>query len=171
MVYGFAKQSGGHAAIYSEEGVGTTVTLYLPPVDTGNQNTEAPTDSDIPPSQNETILVVEDDPRVRRLTVTRLRDLGYQTLAAENGPAALELLRDNSQIRLVLSDIVMPGGMTGFDVADQALLINPDLKILLATGYASGADIGRGKDRKRHSVLRKPYSLGQLAGALRSLLD
>ena len=171
MVYGFAKQSGGHVAIYSEEGVGTTVTLYLPPSPTDQPDTEPPTENGIPPSRNETILVVEDDARVQRLTVTRLENLGYKTLAAENGPAALAILRSNTEINLVLSDVVMPGGMTGFDVADEALQINPALKILLATGYASGAEIGRVEDSKRHPVLRKPYSLNDLGAALRGLLD
>jgi len=171
MVYGFAKQSGGHAAIYSEEGVGTTVTLYLPPSKTNPPVQERLLESDFAPSRSETILVVEDDLRVQRLTITRLENLGYRTLAAESGPAALALLRNNAQINLILSDVVMPGGMTGFDVADQALLFNPTLKILLATGYASGAEIGRAADSKRHPVLRKPYSLKELGTALRALLD
>lgn len=171
MVYGFAKQTGGHAAIYSEEGVGTTVTLYLPP-STLDQTVSAPSgDIDISPSWNETILVVEDDPPVQRLTVNRLENLGYHAIAAENGPDALEILRTNEDISLVLSDVVMPGGMTGFDVADQALTINPSLKILLATGYASGAEIGRGPESQHHPVLRKPYSLKDLSTALRDLLD
>ena len=170
MVYGFVKQSGGHVAIYSEEGVGTTVTLYLPPVTADEQEVAAPAESAVPPSRNETILVVEDDPRVRRLTVTRLEDLGYQTLAAENGPAALDILRSENQIDLVLSDVVMPGGMTGFDVADQALEINPALKVLLATGYASGGEDAVKKARNRHPILRKPYTLRDLAKALRDEL-
>lgn len=170
MVYGFAKQSGGHAAIHSEEGVGTTVTLYLPPVAAGQPEVEAPVDGEISPSQNETILVVEDDPQVRRLTVTRLEDLGYQALAAENGADALEILRSNDRIALVLSDVVMPGGLTGFEVADQALKINPALKILLATGYASGGETAVNAARNRHTILRKPYRLHDLAKALRDQL-
>jgi len=171
MVYGFAKQSGGHVAIYSEEGLGTTVTLYLPPVTVNKPEVIAPAQSTIPVSRNETILVVEDDPRVRRLTVTRLEDLGYLTLAAENGPAALEILRGNDQIDLVLSDVVMPGGMTGFEVAEQALKINPSLKILMATGYASGGEAAVRAARTRHPMLHKPYTLRDLAKALRDLLD
>ncbi|SLN67415.1 Blue-light-activated protein [Roseovarius gaetbuli] len=171
MIYGFAKQSGGHVAIYSEEGVGTTVTLYLPPADKGAAAVADPGESAIPKSRNETILVVEDDPRVRRLTVTRLEDLGYETLAAENGPAALEIIRGNDGIDLVLSDVVMPGGLNGFQVADQALAINPALKILLATGYASGGAAAVGAAQNRHPLLRKPYSLRDLAKALRELLE
>ncbi|WP_168769505.1 chemotaxis protein CheB [Yoonia sediminilitoris] len=173
MVYGFVKQSGGHVAIYSEEGLGTTVTLYIPPA---VKAAAAPAvakskQAKIPQSRNETILVVEDDPRVRRLTVNRLNGLGYQTLAAENGPEALEILQGNDRIALVLSDVVMPGGMTGFDVADKALKINPALKVLLATGYADGNEVVDGFARKRHPILRKPYSLNELAKTLRDLLD
>ena len=171
MIYGFAKQSGGHVAIYSEEGLGTTVMLYLPPATKDALPAEIPTKSAIPRSRNETILVVEDDPRVRRLTVTRLEDLGYQTLAAENGPAALEILRHHDEIDLVLTDVVMPGGLSGFEVADQALAINSALRILLATGYASGAEAAAGASENRHPVLRKPYSLRDLAKALRDLLE
>ncbi|SMX25805.1 chemotaxis protein CheB [Boseongicola aestuarii] len=171
MVYGFAKQSGGHVAIYSEEGIGTTLTLYLPPFTSDEQEVAAPTEGVISPSRNETILVVEDDPLVRRLTVERLENLGYRTMAAENGPAALEILRDKNEIDLVLSDVVMPGGMTGFEVADQALKIKPTLKVLLATGYASSEDISSGADRRQHHVLRKPYTLRDLAKALRDELE
>jgi len=171
MVYGFAKQSGGHVAIYSEEGLGTTVTLYLPPSDKAAAAVATSVENGIPQSGQETILVVEDDRRVRRLTVTRLKDLGYKTLAVENGPAALDVLRKKEGIDLVLSDIVMPVGMNGFDVADQALAINPALKILLATGFASGGEAAAGAAKHRYTVLRKPYSLRDLAQALRSLLD
>ncbi len=171
MVYGFAKQSGGHVAIYSEEDLGTTVTLYLPPALENDQDSTVQTDSGKPATGSETILVVEDDQRVKRLTVTRLEGLGYTVLAADNGPAALKILRANDQIDLVLSDIVMPGGMTGFEVADQALDINPGLKILLATGYASNGQAGNAQARTRHTILHKPYSLTDLATTLRALLD
>ncbi|MGO4910154.1 CheR family methyltransferase, partial [Pseudorhodobacter sp. W20_MBD10_FR17] len=149
MVYGFAKQSGGHVTIYSEEGLGSTVTLYLPPA-ANEPVMEAPSAVDIPTSKNETILVVEDDPRVRRLTVARLEGLGYHILAAENGPAAIDILRGKNDIDLVLSDVVMPGGMTGFEVVDQALEINPRLKVLLATGYASGVASDASNTRSPH---------------------
>ena len=171
MVYGFAKQSGGHVAIYSEEGLGTTVTMYLPPAGKGATADATSAENEFPQSRSETVLVVEDDPRVRRLTVTRLEDLGYQTFAAENGPAALELLRNNNGIDLVLSDVVMPGGMNGFEVAEQALAINPALKILLATGYASGGDAAARAAKNRFPLLHKPYAMRDLARALRDLLD
>ena len=147
------------------------MTLYLPSVVANATAAEISVEDDIPPSRNETILVVEDDARVRRLTVTRLEGLGYDTLAVENGPAALDVLRSNDRIDLVLSDVVMPGGMTGFEVAEEALGINPALKVLLATGYASGGETANGKARNRHPILHKPYSLHDLAKALRTLLE
>lgn len=170
MIYGFAKQSGGHAAIYSEMGLGTTVTLYLPPALAGEPVAAAPVGKTIPKSRSETILVVEDDPRVRRLTVTRLEGLGYTALAVENGPDALKLLRDENEIDLVLSDVVMPGGMNGFEVAEQAVAINPALKVLLATGYASGGEAIKATEN-RYPMLNKPYSLRELAETLRNLLE
>ena len=146
MVYGFAKQSGGHVAIYSEPGIGTTVTLYLRPA-SPKPGTEVPDQpEDALPRGSETILVVEDDPRVQRLTVTRLEGLGYQVLQADDGPSALKVLRSSTEIDLVLSDVVMPGGMTGFEVADQALVIRPALRVLLTTGYANGRFSRKGPD-------------------------
>jgi len=172
MIYGFAKQSGGHVAIYSEVGRGTTVNLFLPATSqeqTASSDTE---EEEISASKSEQILVVEDDPMVRRLTATRLDKLGYRVLVASDGPQAMETLKDNAAVDLVLSDIIMPGGMTGFDVADQALSINPKLKILLATGYAKGAVSQNGEaNRQDYRILRKPYGLNELAKALRDLLD
>ena len=172
MVYGFAKQSGGHVEIYSEIGQGTTVNIFLPiAVGAIDEDKVAPI-KQISEASNETILVVEDDPKVLRLTIARLEKLKYQVIAASNGPEALELLKQNEQVDLVLSDIVMPGGMTGFDVAENALALRPDLKILLATGYAKGVEPRDATSGKiYHRMLRKPYGLQELAGALRELLD
>jgi two-component system CheB/CheR fusion protein len=172
MVYGFAKQSGGHVVIYSEVGQGTTVNLFLPTVvaaagENVEQKPEASSEAG-----GETILVVEDDPKVLRLTVARLEELNYQVIAATNGPKAMDILKRREDIDLVLSDVVMPGGMTGFEVADQALALRPDLKILLATGYAKGVeprDVASSKTD--HRILRKPYGMKELARTLRELLD
>lgn len=114
--------------------------------------------------------MAEDDPLVRRLTVTRLKQLGDNVLEAKNGPDAIELLRLKDGIDLVLSNIVMPSGMTGFDVAEQALAINPALKILLATEYASGEIGDQAEARTKHTVLHKPYKLHELATNLHKLL-
>ncbi|WP_298865132.1 chemotaxis protein CheB [uncultured Sulfitobacter sp.] len=172
MVYGFAKQSGGHVVIYSEVGRGTTVNLFLPTVAEAEAGGESAKSGNISESVGETILVVEDDPKVLRLTVTRLEELGYQVIAATNGPKAMDVLKRHEDIDLVLSDVVMPGGMTGFDVADQALALRPDLKILLATGYAKGVEPRDAASAKTdHRILRKPYGMKELARTLRELLD
>ena len=172
MVYGFAKQSGGHVVIYSEVGRGTTVNLFLPTVAEVEPEEESAKSEDFSEADGETILVVEDDPKVLRLTVTRLEELNYQVVAATNGLKAMEILKRREDIDLVLSDVVMPGGLTGFDVADQALALRPDLKILLTTGYAKGVEPTDAATAKAaHRILRKPYGMKRLARTLRELLD
>ena len=172
MVYGFAKQSDGHVVIYSELGQGTTVNLFLPvAAATLGKHEVAPLEK-VSSAGKEKILVVEDDPKVLRLTVTRLEELGYQVIEATNGPAAMDVLKRHEDIDLVLSDVVMPGGMTGFDVADQALALRPDLKILLATGYAKGVEPRDAAFADSdYWILRKPYGMKELAGTLRELLE
>ncbi len=171
MVYGFAKQSGGHLAIYSEVGQGTTINLFLPVDMDGEGAMKAAPHEQASETGSETILVVEDDPKVRRLTVTRLEELRYKVVAASDGPRAMEILKQRKDIDLVLSDVVMPGGMTGFDVARQALVLRPDVKILLATGYAKGVDLNGGTSEADYPTLRKPYGLKELARTLREILD
>jgi len=171
MVYGFAKQSGGHVAIYSEIGQGTTVNLFLPTVVPVQLASKELPSAQVIPAGGETILVVEDDPKVLRLTVTRLEELGYQVVAAMNGPKAMDILKRREDIDLVLSDVVMPGGMTGFDVADQALALRPDLKVLLATGYAKGVEPHDAAENGEYRILRKPYGMKELAQVLRELLN
>ena len=172
MVYGFAKQSGGHVAISSEVGQGTTVNLFLPKARSEGKEENPTRAEQVSKASGETILVVEDDPKVLRLTVTRLEELNYHVVAASNGPEAIEILKGNKTIDLVLSDVVMPGGMTGFDVAAKAMVLRPNLKILLSTGYAKGIEPGDdAKSKVTHRVLRKPYGLKELARTLRELLD
>ena len=172
MVYGFAKQSGGHVAIYSEVGQGTTVHLFLPKALSEGKEENPTRAEQVSKASGETILVVEDDPKVLRLTVTRLEELNYHVVAASNGPEAIEILKGNKTIDLVLSDVVMPGGMTGFDVAAKAMVLRPNLKILLSTGYAKGIEPrDNAKSKVTHRVLRKPYGLKELARTLRELLD
>jgi two-component system CheB/CheR fusion protein len=172
MVYGFAKQSGGHITIYSELGLGTTVNLLLPAVLSDGEAESAVPAPQVREAKNETILVVDDDPKVRRLTVTRLKELDYTVIAASDGTQVARLLKKHEEIDLVLSDVVMPGGMTGFDVASQVLAQRPNVKILLATGYAKGVEPWEGAVGEiEHRILRKPYGLKELARTLRELLD
>jgi two-component system CheB/CheR fusion protein len=172
MVYGFAKQSGGHVAIYSEIGHGTTVNLFLPTIGERKGESVDATPKHAAKAGGETILVVEDDPKVLRLTVARLKELNYQVVEATNGPRAMTILNQRDDIDLVLSDVVMPGGMTGFDVVEQALALRPELKVLLATGYAKGIEPSEAASaHAEYKILRKPYGLQELARTLRELLD
>jgi len=168
MIYGFAKQSNGYTSIYSEPGNGTTVKLYLPRH--SDQPAQLPivktTDKQWPGS-GETILVVEDDPMVCRLTVKRLRFLGYKVLQADCASSALALLEEHGGVDLLFSDIIMPGAMTGVDLAEQARKVYPALKVLLASGYsAETLDIAH-----TENFVNKPYSIEALSGKLREALD
>ncbi|MET3588158.1 CheY-like chemotaxis protein [Pseudorhizobium tarimense] len=174
MVYGFAKQSGGHIQLYSEEGQGTSVRIFLPAIqytsDTGTV-TETPTvASRALLGGSETILAVEDDARVRRVAVSRLTDLGYTVIEAENGAQALEKLRQNSDIALLFTDVVMPGGMTGDELAEIVRAERPEIKVLFTSGCAE-PEIARRELSASGSWLKKPYTAKELAGGLRELLD
>jgi CheY-like chemotaxis protein len=170
MVYGFVKQSGGHVQLYSEVGHGTTVRIYLPigagaaatPVE--GQRREA-----VASPIEKVVLVVEDDPRVRRVSVRRLKELGYGVIEAESGPGALKILERGDRIDLVFSDVVMAGGMTGIDLAQEVRRRWPELKILLTSGYADPAAIQDGLTRTAAGWLGKPYSARELQAKLNEL--
>jgi PAS domain S-box-containing protein len=174
MVYGFVKQSGGHIQIYSEPGLGASVRLFLPVVGAAERqvdDTRAAADAPAPaPRGDETILVVEDDPRVRRVTVGRLLSAGYDVVEASNGPEAIEILETHPDISLLFTDIVMPGGMHGGELAEAARKLRPDLKVLFTSGYAEPSIAGR-ELVNEESWLKKPYTAIELAVRLRQLLD
>ena len=173
MVYGFVKQSGGHLKIYSESGEGTTIKIYLP----RHHGTEAAPDegerSDAPEgTENETILVCEDDEDVRTFSVEVLRELGYRVIEAADGEAALKLLAsEGGRVDLLFTDIVLPGGMTGAVVAKQARETQPGLKVLFTTGYARNAIVHQGRLDPGVELLSKPFAYADLAARVRDLLD
>ena len=171
-VHGFLKQSGGHVAIYSEVGHGTTVKLYLPR--TNLAETETPTlavTEDLPPGDPATIiLVVEDDERVRGLSVASLRELGYTVLHAESGARALEMLDTHEGIALLFTDIVMPG-MSGRKLADEIKRRRAHVKVLYTTGYTQNAIVHNGVVDSDARLLLKPYSLAELARKIRAVLN
>jgi PAS domain S-box-containing protein len=170
MVYGFVKQSGGHVTIYSEVGHGTTFNLYFPQADEAVASLPSEKgQSRERPAMGKIILVVEDDERVRQLTLKRLKMLGYQVLEAENGPRAIEILGTEPSVDLVLTDLIMPGGMSGREVATRAQELKPGVKVLLTSGYAEELVHGAEPGSKRFTVLRKPYHLSDLEAALREL--
>ena len=171
MVYGFARQSGGHATIYSEEGMGTTVRIYLPrhylpaAEEVLTSVPEAP-----PRGEGQTILVVEDDPRVHRLTIARLGDLGYQVVDATNGTDALGVLSASTGIDLVFTDLVMPD-MSGYELAARVRELHPGIKLLLTSGYAEEFANADRLFSDRLPLLRKPYRLADLAEAVHRVLS
>ena len=128
------------------------------------------TDRPVAREQGETILVVEDNPQVRTLTLERLRRLGFRTLEAENGPAALAILDQNRDIDLVFSDVVMAGGMSGFDLARVVRERWPGLRVLLTSGFAEDVARSGAHSLDNQKILRKPYSLVELAQTLREAL-
>jgi signal transduction histidine kinase/CheY-like chemotaxis protein len=175
-VYGFAKQSGGHAAIYSEPGQGTTIRVYLPrqaepaadPRPAIPGRTE-PDPADPAPGGGETILVAEDDPLVRDFAVAALEEAGWRVLAAEDGPATLALLEAEPAVALLFTDVVLVGPMNGRELADAALALRPGLPVLFTTGYTRNAIIHHGRLDEGVNFLGKPYAaqtLVQRVGAL-----
>lgn len=171
QVYGFVKQSGGHVKIYSEPGQGTTVKVYLPRLQSEVVQDEPSVNAIVPEGEEETVLVVEDDDDVRTYTVEILRELGYRVIEAHDGPAALRLLERQSRVDLLFSDVVLPGGMTGAQVAAQAKGMRPDLKVLFTTGYARNAIIHHGRLDKGVNLITKPFGSSELAAKIRDVLD
>ena len=172
QVYGFVKQSGGHVKIYSEPGLGTTVKLYLPRL-AGEAVPESELDEPLHPDagQEETLLVVEDDDDVRAHSVDSLRELGYRVLETRDGPSALRLLDQEPRVDLLFTDVVLPNGMTGAQLAAQARAVRPSLKVLFTTGYARNAIIHHGRLDKGVQLIVKPFSFNDLAARVRDVLD
>ena len=172
QVYGFVKQSGGHVKLYSEPGQGTTVRIYLPRWDGDLEVVEPQHDTPIPEGEREeTILVVEDDDDVRAFSVESLRELGYRVVEAHDGAAALRLIERQPRIDLLFTDVVLPGGMTGAQIAAQARAMRTDLKVLFTTGYARNAIVHHGRLDKGVQLLTKPFSFKDLAAKVRDILD
>jgi signal transduction histidine kinase len=172
QVYGFVKQSGGHVKIYSEVGQGTIVKIYLPRLLAVTAQGEIEEEPITPEGiKEETILVVEDDDDVRTYSVESLRDLGYRVVEAHDGLSALRLLERQPRVDLLFTDVVLPGGMTGAQVAAQARALRPILKVLFTTGYARNAIIHHGRLDKGVHLISKPFSLQELAAKVRDVLD
>lgn len=177
MVYGFVKQSGGHIKIYSEAGEGTAIKLYLPRLMDENQvepwippepAIERKGDSDERPDQ---ILLVEDDEEVNRFSSEVLREEGYHVISTHDAAAGLRLLDANADIKLLFTDVVLPGGMNGRQLADEALRRRPNLKVLYTTGYTRNAIIHHGRLDADVDLLTKPFTSEALAKKVRQILD
>jgi PAS domain S-box-containing protein len=172
MVYSFAKQSGGELRLKSEPGLGTTASLLLPEADSVKASDVTKMHLESLPGGSETILVVEDEPRVRKLLTRRLRNLGYRVIESENAQSAKQLIESHTEVDLLFSDIVMPGEMNGYDLVHWAREKRPELKLLLTTGADSDHVVSQRRNKDEQvSVLRKPYTDKMLQETIRSLLN
>jgi PAS domain S-box-containing protein len=170
MVFGFVKQSGGHIKLYSEEGHGTSVKIYLPRATGLNQTAaEALVSVDIE-GGSEAVLVVEDDPLVRRYVMTQIESLGYTTLEAANATDALHVIDNGANIDLLFTDVIMPGHMNGRQLVDEALKRRPGLKTLYTSGYTENAIVHHGRLDSGVLLLAKPYRKSELARMIRLAL-
>lgn len=171
MVFGFAKQSGGHVSVESEPGEGATVKIYLPRAKSNEQEFNQETDVHMPRGAGETILLIEDDPAVRKLVHRSLTELGYSPLEAEDAAAARSLLDDGHVFDLVLSDVVLPGGVSGPEFAVEVRSRNPDAKIIFMSGYALETSVRTGFKVTNSLLLNKPFQRDILAKALNEALN
>jgi PAS domain S-box-containing protein len=173
QVYGFVRQTGGHIRIYSEVGEGTSVKLYLPRAPTDAPEREAAEQLSALSSEGgpETILVVEDHEELRAFSTGVLRELGYNVVEASSGRVALDVLQTNSDFDLLFTDVVLPDGMSGRELAQEAVRRRPGLKVLFTTGYTRNAIVHNGKLDAGINLISKPFTYEQLAAKVRALLD
>lgn len=171
MVYGFVKQSQGHVKVYSEPGQGTTIKMYLPRA-TSKPPAQRDEDGIAPPAVrgDEVILLVEDDELVLPYAEAQLRSLGYRVITARNGDQALETLQQHPEIDLLFTDVMMPGGMNGRQLADAAVALRPELRVLYTSGYTENAIIHHGRLDPGVQLLSKPYTRAALARKVRAAL-
>ena len=170
MVYGFAQQSGGHAKIHSEEGRGTTVELYLPRAAESKRPAEAAARKPEVRGDGEKVLVVEDDAKVRDLAVKVITSLGYTVCAAADGTIALDMIEKAPDIDVMLTDVMLPGGMSGRELAERVATRRPELKVIYASGYPANVITHDGQLDEGVELLTKPYRRDVLAQALRKAL-
>jgi PAS domain S-box-containing protein len=174
MVYGFVRQSGGQVGIYSEVGGGTTMTLYLPRHHGSLDEVDGPQPTvavDAGAGSGETILVIDDEPTIRSVIVEVLRDNGYATIEAADGTEGLNILLSNARVDLLVTDVGLPGGMNGRQVADVARLTRVGLKVLFVTGFAENAAVGNGLVEPGTEIVTKPFEISVLVAKVRDLLE
>ncbi|HEY5239410.1 MAG TPA: PAS domain S-box protein [Rhizomicrobium sp.] len=172
MIYGFVRQSGGQVRIYSEIGEGTTMCLYFPRYFGEAQKASAtPSIDAVEPGAGEVVLIVDDEGTVRMLVAEVLAEADYKTLEAHDGPAALKILQSDARIDLLITDVGLPGGMNGRQVADAARVTRPDLKVIFITGFAENAVIGSGRLDRGMEILAKPFTMATLGNKVREMLE
>ena len=172
MIHGFVRQSGGQIRVYSEPGLGTTMCLYLPRYHGSPVASNPALSSPNPGSgHGETVLVIDDEPSVRSLVAEVLREHGFATLEAGDGPSGLRILNSGQRIDLLVTDVGLPGGLNGRQVADAARMRRPDLKILFITGYAENAAVGNGLLEPGMEVMTKPFAMMDLAAKVTTMIE
>ena len=176
MIYGFVRQSGGQVRIYTEVGLGTTMCLYLPRLegevaeDGAADGIAATRDEGPCPGSLGTILVVDDEPTIRMLAVEVARDAGYHVLEAQDGPTALAVLDQTQDIDLLITDVGLPGGLNGRQVADAALARIPALRVIFITGYAENAVLGEGQLASNMALVTKPFAMDALSDRIAAMM-
>jgi CheY-like chemotaxis protein len=172
MIYGFAKQSGGQVRISSALGTGTTIYLFLPRHSEQEEATDSSPDFSSAPRAGlgETVLIVDDEPSVRMLVTEVLAELGYTAIESADGASALQVLRSDAQIDLLVTDVGLPNGMNGRQLADFGRTARPGLKVLFITGYAEKAVMGTGGLDKGMAILTKPFAMDGLAARIKELI-
>src|SRR5664279_1964953 len=170
MVWGFVKQSNGHIKIYSEEGHGTTIKVYLPRATGPDQTAEELSAPSLVERGDEVILIVEDDALVRKYATAQIQGLGYTTLEASNAAEALDIIGATETIDLLFTDVIMPGSMNGRQLVDEALKLRPSLKTLFTSGYTENAIVHHGRLDSGVLLLAKPYRKADLARMIRRAL-
>jgi CheY-like chemotaxis protein len=171
MVYGFAKQSRDHVTIYSEVGHGTTVKLYVPRSVNSATRKENKEESPMTERDAARILVVEDNESVREISVSILTDQGYEVVEANDGNEALKFLNDGSSFDLLFTDVILPGGMNGADLADEAKRLHPGIKVLYTTGYVEHSVLHNGIVDQGVTIVNKPYRRAELLEKVRASLE
>jgi CheY-like chemotaxis protein len=170
MVYGFARQSGGVVKLDSTPGVGTAITLYLPRAEAAEAPAEPQPLLRPPRGEGETVLIVEDDPAVRLLVVEVLKELGYVVLEAADSETALEILGRTQRVDLLISDVGLPGGLNGRQLAEIAREQRPELPVLFVTGYAERAAERRGFLGPGMQMITKPFAMEALAAKVKEII-
>jgi len=172
MIHGFVRQSGGQVRIYSEMGKGTTMCLYLPRFVGEMEAADVPEDDGGGEGgHGETVLVIDDEDALRALMVDVLKDVGYRVLEAGDGPGGLKILQSDVRVDLLITDVGLPGGLNGRQVADAARALREDLKVLFVTGYAENAVVGNGHLDPGMQIITKPFPIAVLGARVREIID
>uniref|UniRef100_UPI0031F5766F ATP-binding protein n=1 Tax=Sphingomonas sp. UBA4815 TaxID=1947533 RepID=UPI0031F5766F len=171
MIHGFVRQSGGQVRVYSEEGHGTTMCLYLPRFLGEVGEDQVPDEAIADDGAGRTVLVIDDEATVRMLIVEVLEEAGYTAIEAEDGPSGMKVLQSDIAIDLLITDVGLPGGMNGRQVADAAREIRPDLKVLFVTGFAENAAVGNGHLSPGMAVVTKPFVMTELGNKIVEILE